>query len=136
MSSYLNELGRFDESRPFWAAVSDINGKDAVSTRVLYWMERAGLASMAGNAAEAYGYYERALHDSEEETDPYRVTIIWQNYSNAATTLGDIERAKSCMERALLIARQNKIILRIAHICVLYADILRKIGHYSLAQGY
>jgi DNA-binding CsgD family transcriptional regulator len=50
--------------------------------------------------------------------------------------LGEIERAKSCVERALLTARKHQLLWRIPFICIAYADILWKLGQYGPAHGY
>src|SRR5207302_9020710 len=54
----------------------------------------------------------------------------------AAAALGDIERAKLCHERALLVARRYHINWRTSYLCLRYADVLARMGQYEPAREY
>jgi DNA-binding CsgD family transcriptional regulator len=61
---------------------------------------------------------------------------LWQDHSYCALILGDIDLAKSCTERALLICRQHRFVWFIPFLCLEYANILTLLSQPSSAYGY
>jgi len=136
MSEQLRTLGRYAEAKSFLDAAPDITDQDPLALQVRYWRECANVAAVYGNAVEAYAYFERALSSAEQCSDDFGLAGLWQNYSYFAMNLGNMPLAKSCMERALLIARRNRGNWHITHLCVAYAAILTHIGQHSSAHSY
>jgi len=136
MHNYCVLLGRYDEATPFLNNVGKVGNKHAVSLRIEYYGQWAAEAAITGQAAKAYRYHKRALALVKHERDLYRVMGIWHDYSYCATILGDVALAKSCIERALLIARQQHFLWSISHLCLVYASILALMGEFRSAYGY
>ena len=89
-----------------------------------------------GKASRAYADFERAVDTANENTSSSNVVLALANYALGAISLGDAELGKSCYERALFVARQNQIAWRITYLCLVYAQILFKVGQYDAAYEF
>lgn len=137
MSIQLRILGRYDEADVFLDAVSEeVGGRETSALHAASYCGQALQAALSGNAVESYRYFERALLIVKKINHFYGISQTWNDYAYCATILGDIELAKSCVERALLIARQNQMVWRVPYLCLDYAEILIRMGHHDSARGY
>jgi len=136
MHGYCMQLGRYNEAASFLDAVGDL-GKDSSETvRIFYYKRRAEESVLRGEAVKTFRYFEKILPLVEESNNVYRTVAIWTDYALFALFLGDMDRAKSHSERALLIARQHHFIWYLPLLCLKYARILRFLGQASSAHGY
>ena len=117
-------------------AIGTVTSEDDPILRCGYHLEKAILGARRGEATQAYKDFENAVRIAQEEGDFYKVTVIWSLHAGCAIDLGDMRLGKACLERALFIARQNRIVWRIAYQCLYYADVLAKIGEYEEAYGF
>jgi DNA-binding CsgD family transcriptional regulator/tetratricopeptide (TPR) repeat protein len=136
MCNYCSILGRYEEASQFLNSVGKIGNGHSTSIRVKYYKERAAEASTRGEAAKVYRYFQRILPIIEEGNSLYGLVTLWDTFRQHALTLGNIERAKAYVERALLVARQHNFIWYIPFLCLKYADVLRFLGQTSSAYGY
>jgi len=136
MANYLIGLGRLREAERFLHAAGEIGLNDTAAIRATWYTQKAILAAALGNAAEAFEYFEGAASAAKEDTDVLHITNVWTAYGFWATALGDIGRAKTCYEQALLVARRYHIVWQIPNICLEYSDLLVQIGQPGLAYEY
>jgi len=136
MASVLTRLGRLEDAKKYLRDVGDVGEDDALDLQIMYHILRAFIEATEGHAAEAYESCRRASHLVEEGPDLYLTTAVWENYGRCAALLGDADKAKICLERALSFARQNQIAWRIPYLCLGYADLLARSGRDEVAYGY
>jgi len=139
MISYLFNLNRWDEIRSFFEAIGEMHKSEDGEIRNNFFTQRALMATVQGRAKDAYADLEQAIQIDIDQADTERASrtwMVWGNYGWAALALGDTLLAKSHLERGLLIVRQKQITWSIPYKCLVYADILRKMGHYSIAHHY
>jgi len=129
-------VGRYEEARQLLNTIGAIQPLDDASLQVAYYHVRASTFAAFGKAAEVYADFERTVEVAKQATDLYHVTITWSDYAYWATLLGDIQRAKICLERALLVARRYQISWRVRHLCRDYALLLFRMGRYESAREY
>jgi len=134
--THLKALGRFDDAVQYLGNLGEIDNRDDLSVRISYHFERGWVTAMLGKISEAYEDFERAVHFAKEDTDLYRITTVLGDYGTAAIALGDIERGKTLYEQALLVVRRNHMGWLIPQLCMGYASILARMGHYAKAHGY
>jgi len=131
----LNLLGRFAEAEKFMLVAKGIDVDD-LSANIEYHLHKGYTLAAFGNAQEAYENFDRAIVLTQEDADLARVTAVWESYALWALALGDIERAKTHYERALLVARQNGLAWFIPFLCIDYADLLARMGQERAAYEY
>jgi len=136
MALCLNTLGRYESAEEHLAAAGQLTEKDDTALCVTYYRAHALVAASLGRAQMAYRYFESAVRAAEDDPDVFRIVGIWENYGLSAITLGNIELAKTCTERGLLIARRHQIAWSIPALCLRYANILMKMGQYDVAHRY
>jgi ATP/maltotriose-dependent transcriptional regulator MalT len=136
MHNHYTVLGHYQEATQFLNSVGRVENEHTASLRMAYYGQRALAAAIAGQATKAYRHYEQVFSIAKKEIDLYRLVATWKNYSYSALVLGDVDRAKSCTERALLISREHCFIWFIPFLCLEYANILALIGQSSSAYEY
>jgi len=136
MANYLVGLCRHEEAKQFLDVAGDVDDGDDAILRGTYYTQRAIIAGEFGDATAAFDYFERAIDAAQEDSDVFHAASVWGIYSSYANWLGNIELAKACCERSLLIARQFHIMWYIPRACLAYADILFRIGQYGIAYEY
>jgi len=147
MAYYLHTLGRYSESDVFFTNITSLeNIEEPVAEtsgntyRLLllcqYYNQSAVRASAYGETERTFAHFERGVQAAQRSMYSFNVTTLWDDYGLAAAALGKIEIAKACHERALFVARQNHIVWRTSYLCLRYADVLARIGHYETAHEY
>jgi len=134
-ANYLIGLARYREAAAQINAIPEIPEHDG-ALHATYYTQKAMLAGTSGNAVQAFEYFERALDVAHQDPDPVNIISLANAYANWAFYLGDIRRAKTHLERALLIARRYHVGWRISDLCLLYAGILFRGGQYGAAHEY
>jgi len=136
MINFLHLLGRHDEVESFFDCIEHMQGENDISIRISYLKAVAFRAALRGNAIEAYKACESAIHLTEEDEDLFQVATVWHRYAEHAMALGNIELAKACQERALLITRENRLGWLVPFTCLTYAEVLIKMGQFHVAYRY
>lgn len=136
MAKALSQLARYEESEQYLSSVNELTPEDSPATHMTYWMQKGMVAAAFGKEKIAVESMDQAVHASQDNSDLYLATSVWVNYAFAATLLGRTDSAKTCHERALLIARRNNIVWRIPQLCLNYAQLLMRMGQYALAWDY
>jgi DNA-binding CsgD family transcriptional regulator len=136
LAMVLNMLGRFDESERALNAIGNVDSSDGPQFLIRYYSTRAYTLATCGKAAECYEDFEHVIAIAKKSADPVTVITAWTNYAIDATILGDIKRAKTSLEQALLIARRYHIGWFIPSIGLQYADLLANMGAYETACTY
>jgi len=136
MHKYCVILGRYSEATQLLRRVGKVGIKDPPELRIAYYKVLAIESIISGKASKTYQYFERVLSIMGDDKTPYHAAALWNDYSYCAMVLGDTNLAKSCAERALLIARQYCIAWIIPFLCLEYAKILALLGQQNAAYGY
>jgi DNA-binding CsgD family transcriptional regulator len=126
-------LGRYDEAAPLISADHE-PGKDAPLARSSYLNQRAILYATRGYAERAFADFDLALESAKERSSGYMTTVIWDDYANWAMALGRLDIARACRERALLVARERRILWRIPYLTLRFASMLITVGDYEHAR--
>jgi ATP/maltotriose-dependent transcriptional regulator MalT len=136
MANFFAALCRYTEAASFLRIAEEISDDADARTNATFYTLKGGLAAAFGNAREAFDYFDRAVSSTKENADVLHITSVWVVYGFWSAMLGSTDLAKSCYERALLVARQYHIGWRIPHLCLTYAILLVWIGQYGLAYEY
>lgn len=115
MAQYLVLLGRYNDAKPFSAAVEPLRDDDSSELRALYLDHQAIQAAALGEAEKALSLFERAKQISAEQPDPYLTTLVLDDQALWATALGELQLARRLREEALSVARQHHIAWRIPY---------------------
>ena len=134
MANYLFGLVRWDEGERYINAMGQVDESDDATIRTTYHMQKAILEAARGKAVDAFGHFERAVHAAKDDADLFHLVRIWVVYGAWAVWLGNIELAKSCVERALFVARQYGAELLVADANLQYAAVLMIVGNYDSAR--
>ena len=135
MADYLIGASRYKEAAVF-LKMAEKTPHDDPAGRATYFMQKAALAAVFGEAAEAIEFFERAVSSAQKDPDLFHLIDVWSTYAFWAEQLGNIELSRSCRERALLVARKNHIIWPTTFLCLGYAGFLTRIGQYGVAYEY
>jgi len=136
MATFLNLLARYEEAENFLNAAGAVTDKDTVAIRRGYWGQKGFVATAFGREREAFESFDRLVRLDNQDAGIYNMIIGWGNYAFAAMRLGRTEFAKTCHERALLLARQHNVVWLIPRICLEYAWLLTQMGQLPLAYEY
>jgi len=133
ISACFTLVGRYEEAdERFWMkrspGVSDPTG------RILYRNQRGILNAAHGRAEEAFSNFEIALRHSQDAVRGYYTTAVLDDYATWATALGRIDIARACYERALLVARDRRLMWRIPYFSFRLASLLIVMGNYNQAR--
>ena len=134
ISTRLVLLGNYDEARKFWNLLETLDHNAPVFLRAMYYEQRAHEAAIRGKGPELYRYSDAAIAAVQKGGTSSQILGAWYRFSYLALTFGDVECAKSCAERALLISRQNRLIWRTSYAVLAYAEILAYMGRYDLVH--
>jgi DNA-binding CsgD family transcriptional regulator len=96
---------------------------------------RAIVSAQEGRAEQAFMEFDRAIDVAKQFDDGYSTTLNWDGYAEWATALGRIDIARACLERALLVARERRIIWRIPYLTLRFAHALIIQGDYDHAHS-
>ncbi|HEX3468181.1 MAG TPA: LuxR C-terminal-related transcriptional regulator [Candidatus Elarobacter sp.] len=131
-TNYLTLMGRYAEAAPYAARAetSELNAH----ARGILMNQRAMLAAASGDAAQAFERFDAATLVATDVEDGYLLTIVWDDYANWATTLGRLDIARMCRERALFVAREQRIAWRVPYLSLRYAGLLVLAGENALAR--
>ncbi|HYK52771.1 MAG TPA: helix-turn-helix transcriptional regulator [Candidatus Eremiobacteraceae bacterium] len=132
----LHVVGRYEESDAMLSRIARVTNDDDGPVQLLYYDQRAIKAAFVGERDRAYSDFERAAHIGVHKVRGYSQTTVWDDYALAATALGEIDLAKLCHERALLVARRYHIHWRTSYLCLRYADVLARMGQFEPAREY
>lgn len=131
-TNYLTLMGRYAEAAPY-AARADERELNAHARGILL-NQRAMLTAANGDAAASFAIFDAAAAVAQNVEDGYLLTIIWDDYANWATTLGRLDTARMCRERALFVAREQRIAWRVPYFSLRYAGLLVLHGENALAR--
>jgi ATP/maltotriose-dependent transcriptional regulator MalT len=132
MANYLLGLGLYEQAQNYVMVNRAVDAMDDSATRRVYYAQRAILEAAFGSAPEAFECFDAAVREARAG-DVFDLVRILTVYGDWSFMLGDVERARSCMERSLFVARQSQVTLLIVSESLQYADILTKTGQYDLA---
>jgi len=138
LSNCFTLLGDYDEAnRKFWMKHSP--GKRDHAGRIWYRCQRAILRATCGRIEEAFANFELALdhameYPEKEITKNSYTLAVLDDYAVWASTLGRIDIARGRYERALFIAREERVMWRIPYFSFRLASVLIQMGDYERAR--
>jgi DNA-binding CsgD family transcriptional regulator len=136
LTGVLRNAGQYELAAAHFAAIGKIKETDDATFRSIYYRTSAFISARRGRAADAYRDFELALDAAKEIGDEEILGSVWSDYARWAAALGDINRAKTCIERSLFVARGNHVIWATPFLGLIYAHILAKTGQFRRAKKY
>jgi len=133
MANHLCLTARYDTAHKLLRSVGEPQVKDEAAH---YHLTAALIATARGEVSSAHENFERAIRYATSATDSYGVLSAWGSSAYSAMVLGDIERAKECVEQALFVARRVHAMWLIPWYCIVYAQVLFIMGYYGSALDY
>lgn len=133
---YLHTLDRDEEAGAILASSTEPSRGTDRGLQIAYYREKGHAAAITGDQRSAQRHFKRALAAANRGSDAYAVSQVWGTYAFAMWRLGDVEVAKSCLESAILVARENQILWRVSRLYAYYAAFLATMGRATSAREY
>jgi ATP/maltotriose-dependent transcriptional regulator MalT len=132
----LHFLSRFDEAARYLQAI-DVDALPEDPAVLSKYHRLCALAHASSGTAEmASESFAKALHNAEQDQNPYAYTSVLHSYAMSAGMLGRTELSAGLFQRALSAARERNLGWTVACFSLECARVLSRQGNRHLAHAY